>query len=146
MEIRFEGYRGIDSGKFSVRDTKVFAHQFECILFSEKGAESLLTARLYTDKKGGGVYALLWVKCWDVDENGAAYRQGYGRVGGYGYHKGSAAIEEALNAAGIKLSEHVGGCGFEACKNAFTAVCEDYVSKKYGKDYPHMIYISEAFA
>ena len=53
MQVIFEGYRDIDSSKFSVRDTKVFAHQFECILFSEKGAESLLTVRLYTDKKGG---------------------------------------------------------------------------------------------
>lgn len=141
MEVVFDSYNDIDSSKFSVRDTKVFSHQFECILFSEKGAESLLTVRLYTDKKGGNVYALLWVKCWNAD-----YRQGYGRAGGYGYHKGSAAIEYALDAAGIKLSEHVGGRGWEACKDAFTAVCKDYVYKKYGGDYPHMIYISEAFA
>ena len=146
MRVIFEGYKDIDSSKFSVRDTKVFAHQFECILFSEKGAESLLTVRLYTDKKGGNVYALLWVKCWNTDENDVDYRRGYGRAGGYGYHKGSAAIEEALDAAGIKLSEHVGGRGWEACKDAFTAICEDYVSKKYGKDYPHTTYISEAFA
>ena len=146
MRVIFEGYKDIDSSKFSVRDTKVFAHQFECILFSEQGAESLLTARLYTDKKGGNVYALLWVKCRNTDKNDVDYRRGYGRAGGYGYHKGSAAIEEALDAAGIKLSEHVGGRGWEACKDAFTAVCKDYVYKKYGIDYPHMIYVSEAFA
>lgn len=146
MEVMFDSYNDVDSSKFSVRDTKVFAHQFECILFSEKGAETLLTARLYTDKKGGNVYALLWVKCWNADANDDEYRRGYGRAGGYGYHKGSAAIDEALNAAGIKLSEPVSGRGFEVCKNAFTAICEDYVSKKYGKNCPHAIYISEAFA
>lgn len=146
MEVMFDSYNDVDSSKFSIRDTKVFIRQFECILFSEKGAETLLTARLYTDKKGGGVYALLWVDCWNVDENGVSCRRGYGHAGGYGYHKGSAAIGGALNASGIKLSEPVSGRGFEACKDAFTAICEDYVSRKYGKDYPHMIYISEAFA
>ena len=34
MQVIFEGYDDVDSSKFVVRDTKVFVHQFECILFS----------------------------------------------------------------------------------------------------------------
>lgn len=49
---------------------------------------------------------------------------GSGKAGGWGYHKESAALESALESAGIKLSERIGGAGNSAMEKALRAVAE----------------------
>jgi hypothetical protein len=46
------------------------------------------------------VHAVLWVKCAD-----GHWTSGSGHAGGYGYHKESAAIAQAISSAGIELKD-----------------------------------------
>jgi hypothetical protein len=46
------------------------------------------------------VHAVLWVKCADNH-----WTSGSGHAGGYGYHKESAAISDAISSAGIELKD-----------------------------------------
>lgn len=46
------------------------------------------------------VYAVLWVRCAD-----GHWTSGSGHAGGYGYHKESAAIADAISSAGVTLQD-----------------------------------------
>lgn len=76
---------------------------------------SAAEARFYGS--GNVVYCVLWVRGYDYDQPAA---RGYGKAGGYGYHKPSAALAAAFEAAGITLSDDIGGRGdgvmFDAMK------------------------------
>lgn len=48
-------------------------------------------------RQASTVYASIWVHGAEV------YTSGAGKAGGYGYHKGSAAIQSAIDSAGIEL-------------------------------------------
>lgn len=62
------------------------------------------------------VYCTVWV--W-ADR---LYTSGHGTAGGYGYHKESAALGEAIRSAGIKLSESISGVGDTAIGVAMLAI------------------------
>lgn len=47
---------------------------------------------------------------------------GRGSAGGYGYHKESAAIEDAFTSAGFSFEGHFGGCGDGPAEHAVEAV------------------------
>ena len=75
----------------------------------------------------GTPYACVW--CYQPGEfakndMGGGWNSGSGTAGGYGYHKGSAAVESAFRAAGIKFNSEVGGCGWERVKDAVQAAGE----------------------
>lgn len=56
--------------------------------------------------EGTTLYCNLWV--WGTD----VYTSGHGKAGGYGYHKQSAALMEAIRSAGITLTgDEYGGDG-----------------------------------
>ena len=52
------------------------------------------------------VYCSVWIR--PADDH---WRTGYGTAGGYGYHKESAALDEALNKAGVRLGYRIHGAG-----------------------------------
>lgn len=47
---------------------------------------------------------------------------GRGTAGGGGYHKESAALDDAIRSAGIVMDSHFGGCGEGAMRHALTAI------------------------
>ena len=49
---------------------------------------------------------------------------GSGTAGGYGYDKQSEAVSRAIESAGIKLSEDIGGVGPSAIREALDAIME----------------------
>lgn len=62
----------------------------------------VITVRTYFNPKGSGmqpVRASVWINPAD----GGEWRSGRGDAGGCGYHKESAAIAEAVSAAGVRL-------------------------------------------
>lgn len=87
------------------------------------------------------VYASVWVS----DKRGDRWFSGHGSAGGYGYHKESAAIQEALNSAGIELRgdvygrddakknqpAHIGGVGESAIRAALDAVARKCGYRKF---------------
>ena len=78
-----------------------------------------VTARWYMSRSGDGaspVYCSLWIHCSPY------YVSGRGKAGGYGYHKASAAFQEACDSAGIELSQPVDGRGDESVREAMFAI------------------------
>ena len=78
-----------------------------------------VTVHWYMSRSGDGaspVYCSLWVRC------SPCYVSGRGKAGGYGYHKASAAFQDACDSAGIELSQPVDGRGDESVREAMFAI------------------------
>ena len=78
-----------------------------------------VTVRWYMSRSGDGaspVYCSLWVRCSPCNVSGR------GKAGGYGYHKASAAFQDACDSAGIELSQPVDGRGDESVREAMFAI------------------------
>jgi hypothetical protein len=59
---------------------------------------------------------------WIHDHKGGRHSHGVGIANGYGYHKGSTAIETALHEMGIRLDRAIGGAGYDACVQVFERI------------------------
>ena len=80
-----------------------------------------VTVRWYASRSGDGaspVYCALWARCSPY------YVSGRGIARGCGYHKASAAFQEAYDTAGIELSQAVYGRGDELVREALFAIGE----------------------
>ena len=62
----------------------------------------VITVRCYMGRSASAsvIHAVMWVKCAD-----GHWTSGSGHAGGYGYHKESAAIADAVKSAGIELKD-----------------------------------------
>lgn len=67
----------------------------------------------FTDTR---VYSVLWIR------SNERYATGTGWAGGYGYHKASAAAQEAIERAGFKMERRIDGVGDEAIRGAVDAI------------------------
>lgn len=104
------------------------------ILGADKGLQTVCEARLYMARRSDGaspVYCSLWV-------SGTQWTSGHGRASGYGYHKESAALQSAIDSAGIRLTgdnyrelpsdatdekmARIDGCGDFAMRSAMRAI------------------------
>ena len=65
------------------------------------------------------VYCSIWVH---GRINDCKDWSGRGTAGGGGYHKESAALDDAIRSAGIVMDSHFGGCGEGAMRHALTAI------------------------
>lgn len=83
----------------------------------------LVCLRLYATEARH--YACIWIQGNDV------YGYGGGNASGYGYHRASAAAQEAIRDAGITLDEYIDGRGDEAIRAALKAIAEAAGSRKY---------------
>lgn len=94
----------------------------------------IVCARIYYP--GSVAYACLWI-------HGPKYGRGTGKAGGYGYHKASAALDEAIKDAGIVLTGDVygrdkrnnrpasiGGVGNDAMREAVEAIARAVTGKR----------------
>jgi hypothetical protein len=117
-----------DGGKVSAnRKENAFYKQYA--LYALDMADSngtpreLVCLRIYaTDSRA---YACIWIHGHDIYGNGGGY------AGGYGYHRASAAAQEAIKNAGIGLSESIDGRGDGAIIEAIKAIAEAAGSYKY---------------
>ena len=75
-------------------------------------------ARCYMGRPASAstVYASIWI------QSSGIYTSGKGKAGGYGYHKESAAIGDAIKSAGIELSKDIEGLGDGAIEEALKAI------------------------
>ena len=64
------------------------------------------------------VYSSIWVHGPDV------WYSGRGKAGGGGYHKASAAVDSAIESAGITLDQSIHGVGDGAIMEALEAIAE----------------------
>ena len=82
------------------------------VIHSERGA----VARFRFYCTGQTIHCIAWLGSRDL------YGSGYGKAGGYGYCKASAAMADAIDHAGIKLSESIAGRGDTAIRDAALAI------------------------
>lgn len=105
-------------------------------LIDKKTERCIVDARLYmaSGRNANRVHCSIW--CNSVDR--AFYTSGYGNADGYGYHKQSAALQAAIDSAGIELygspynrkdpdenkkrRARIDGCGDTAMNDAILAM------------------------
>lgn len=77
-----------------------------------------ITARVWMSRSrtASKVYAAIWIHGDNISAGG------HGSASGYGYHKASAAISEAIRSAGVKLSKDIAGVGESAIEGALKAI------------------------
>ena len=82
--------------------------------------DNIITARCYMGRSSSAsvVYASIWINAHGI------HTSGKGHAGGYGYHKISAAIGDAIASAGIGLSKDISGVGDGAIHEALGAIAE----------------------
>ena len=116
-------------------DSKETVNQWNVYAVRKGEIENPVTARCYMgrSRQASTVYAAIWVHAHGVSV------AGHGSAGGYGYHKESAAIQDALTSAGITLwgrvyhnygdgpvdyskQAHIDGVGDIAIRDALTAI------------------------
>ena len=81
--------------------------------------KEIITVRCYIMGRSAGasaVYASVWINTSEV------HTSGKGKAGGYGYHKESAAVAEAIESAGITLDTGISGVGDCAIREALKAI------------------------
>lgn len=76
----------------------------------------VVVMRLYASTRAARIHACTWIHPAE-----GAPRHGYGAAGGGGYCRRSAAGAEALEAAGVELSEEVAGRGVSVLRKALLA-------------------------
>lgn len=113
--------------KMTFRDTCQVIHGYQCI--SVKDNMTVINCRIYTGKRPycSRIISAIWIK----DSKNQLYSHGVGIAGGYGYHKGSQAIESALKEMGFKLDEAIGGRGYETCIKVFHEIMRLLGYKKF---------------
>ena len=95
----------------------------QMVLITHKDGEfkEPVVVRWYMSRSGDSespVYCSLWV------HSSPYHISGRGKAGGCGYHKGSAAFQDACDSAGIELSQPVDGSGDSLVKDAILAIGE----------------------
>ena len=79
---------------------------------------NIITARCYMGRSANAstMYASIWI----YDEK--HHTSGSSKAGGYGYHKASAAIADAIESAGIELDEDISGRGDSSIEESLEAI------------------------
>lgn len=84
-------------------DNKELVSAYSLIVRMPSGElREVVTVKCYMGRSASAsvVHAVMWVKCAD-----GHWASGSGSAGGYGYHKESAAIADAVKSAGIELKD-----------------------------------------
>ena len=110
-------FYNIKESAFKARDNQALLHQYSVIAETENGIRELVIARIYASLRRGAnrVTCILWT-------DGSHNANASGWASGYGYHRGSAALADAISNAGIKLTENISGCGERAMREALIAI------------------------
>lgn len=94
----------------------------EIAVIDPKSGAAPVVARIYWP--GETAYCAIWIGAGDK------WGRGQGKAGGYGYHKASAALAEAIDDAGIKLSRSISGVGDSAMEEACAAIARAVTGKR----------------
>ena len=98
-----------------IREKRIF---LDSIIAISREDKILVTANTYISKTGKFVYCIIWVY------NDEQVGRGIGKAGGSGYHRASAALEFAIQDAGIDLDMDLGGAGHKAMLEAISSIAK----------------------
>ena len=112
--------RGVTSSAAKVRDKQAFIREISVLGFDadRNDMRALVTARMYTPLRPNSsmTTAIIWVYTPDRTVSG------FGKTSGFGYHRSSAALADAIYSAGISLSQDISGSGDDAMDRAVMAI------------------------
>lgn len=132
MPIIFESPKANVSMKF--RDSAHFCREFTGLVIDGGKIRGLGCIRTYVSGRGVTNYAAVWI--YSEEDN----RIGAGKASGYGYNREGAAVDNALESAGIYGAYAESTGIYEAARTVFTVIAE-----MRGFD-PASLYINEANA
>jgi hypothetical protein len=97
------------SNGYNYAPEKELIEAFSLVAFYKGQLEEVVCMRGYMarSKTASVYYASIWVR----DRINDRWYSGTGQAGGYGYHRGSAALDYAIKSAGITLSRSIHGTG-----------------------------------
>jgi len=106
---------------------KELIQRYQCVAYRDSANSDdhwliLIDCRIYMSYRSDGaspMYASIWIG----DRQTQTYLSGTGKASGYGYHKTSAAVQDALDSAGVKLALPIDGRGDSAVRDALQAIC-----------------------
>lgn len=98
------------------RDSARFLREFTALVVDGGKIRGLGCIRTYVSGRGGTNYAAVWI--YGEEEN----HSGSGKASGYGYNREGAAVDSALEAAGIYGAYAESTGIYEAARAVFTAV------------------------
>ena len=108
-----------DESKTAHQDNKPLESALSVIAIVNGKMRECIIVRFYRSKSADGtspVYCNFWL-C--MPDN---YRSGKGVAKGFGYHKQSAALHDAIRNAGIVLPEDIDGRGMSVYPSAFVSI------------------------
>ena len=103
------------------RETNQIIHGYQCI--NREDEKAVIDCRIYTGLRSYSTRIIAAV--WIHDRKNNRFAHGVGIDRGYGYHRGSQAIESALIEMGIELDRGIGGYGYDECVKAFHALMRE---------------------
>lgn len=115
-----DGQTGVNNAR-NRSDTHETTARIVLVAWDGSALAQVVDARWYMGRSRSAsvVYCSVWVR-----RRGGATVSGSGCAGGGGYHKPSAAFQDAAGDAGITLSVEVGGVGDSAVCEAMLAIAE----------------------
>lgn len=122
MQFNLDNLR--DGFKPSQRKERGFYRQLSAL--DPRDGSAIVTARFYWPGRDGAsnCYCCVWI------HGDKAHGSGSGKAGGYGYHKESAALLDALNAAGAYIDTDIAGRGDGAMRDAVKALALKVTGKR----------------
>lgn len=120
----------------SATRNKELIHGYKVIAFNNGEFEEIIDCRLLMGRSQSSatIYCNLWIHARKPE----LWLHTSGSAGGYGYHKQSAALADALRSASIDLSRSINGVGETAMRAALIAI-----ANKLGY---MQVHVSESYA
>lgn len=113
----------------SNRKEKLFYESYEIVTYNGKEFHNPISLRLYGSNAKN--YACIWINAGKTAKRDSVHVSGTGNAGGYGYHRASAAVAEALQSAGFKFDSEISGVGESAINDALKAIAKHLGFKKF---------------
>lgn len=106
-----------ENGK-NLGGSKEIVNSWSFVVNTKKGLQEPIRIRWWMARGRNAmrVYCSIWVHGKGI------HAAGHGHVDGGGYHKESAALDQAIESAGITLSKHIDGVGERAMREAGEAI------------------------
>lgn len=91
---------------------------FSLLGLRKNTTRDLVTIKFYTGRSRNS--SIVYCNFWASDDRNTF--SGSGTAGGGGYHKASAALQEAINSSGIRLNTPIDGRGDSSMREAIKAI------------------------
>lgn len=112
----------LSDGEVGAKRDRISDHFYKELSIIQSANNTPCRFRFYCS--GSVIHCIAWISGREV------YGSGYGKAGGYGYCKESAAMHDAICNAGITMSEHWAGMGDSRMRSAALGIAKAVTGKR----------------